>query len=108
MKNLRINLLLIVALLVTAATVSAFSFINREAPVAKPRLTYTWTFEGSSGQILTASQWEQRSPTGSECGEIGDLPCSIVVEAVDETALAAYFSGKSEQDILDMNPARKP
>lgn len=108
MKNLRINLLLIVALLVTAATVSAFSLVNRKAPIAKPRLTSTWTFVGTTGQILTASEWEERSPGGAECGEIGDLPCSISVEADDETALAAYFVGKSEQNILDMSPSRRP
>ena len=94
--------------MVTAATVSAFTIINREA-AAKPRLVYSWVFMGDEeSQILQANQWQQRSPGEEECGTLGELPCTISVEASSQQDLATYFSNKDEDDILNLDTSRKP
>lgn len=107
MKNLRINLLLLVALLVTAATVSAFTMFNREAP-AKPRLTYTWVFTGNSSEIQTSTKWEKTEILPEDCDEVGDSPCSISVEAENDGQLSTFLNSKTVPEIMALSSARRP
>lgn len=71
-----------------------------------------WTFKGSTtGQILTAAQYEQGLSAPSGCGTGEDLPC--IVDFPDgtntPTDLNNYLtaSGRTNADVLALSPQKR-
>ncbi len=107
MKKLKNNLLLIVALLVTAATVSAFTMVDSK-PESPAAVETTWYFTGTQSQILDVEYWRNTGSTPLDCSSSGNSPCSIAVPAADETELEEFFDGKNAGEITAMSEDNRP
>lgn len=108
MKSLKINLLLIVALLVTAATVSAFTMLNNNQPEQSATLETIWYFTGSEAQILEAELWRNTGSTPEDCAVNGPSPCSISVLASNQGELEDFLSQYTAGEVADMSTQKRP
>ena len=109
MKKLKVNLMMVVALVIGAVVIS-FGLTNKEMPKTKAEtnLATTWYYTSNStaeGAFAEADNWEQGS--GSSCLPSGNKPCQISVEASDKHELAAFFSDKDNEDVLAINPTSR-
>lgn len=71
-----------------------------------------WTFKGSTtGQILTAAQYEQGVSAPSSCGSGEDLPCIVnFPDGINNaTDLNNYLtaSGRTAGDVLALSPQKR-
>lgn len=99
MKNLKVNLMIVVALMIGVATMS-FKLANTDTK---------WHYTGTNpaeGQFQSTANWEL-GESDSQCATYGDFPCEIEVDAQDKTELGAILSGMSNDDVLDINPTSK-
>lgn len=99
MKKLKVNLMMVLALVIGVATMS-FKLANNDTK---------WHFTGNNpdeGQYRLTSNWELGA-SGSSCASVGDFPCEIEVDAQDKTELGAILSGMTNDDVLDINPTSK-
>lgn len=93
MKQLKVNLLAMAAIVVAAGTV-AF-----KAPDAA--LQY-WIFDGDDiSQVKTAGSYSPSSTAPGGCEEEASLPCSLLVDANDREALQDYLDTKTTEFIMD-------
>lgn len=108
MKNLKINFLLIAVLLLIGASVSAFTFINKDNTAAA-RVETTWYFTGSESQILDADLYRNTGSPETDCSTYGNSPCSISVLASDAVELQAFLDEQqSAQDVTAMSAQKRP
>ncbi|HKG04864.1 MAG TPA: hypothetical protein VKB19_00310 [Pedobacter sp.] len=71
-----------------------------------------WTFKGSTtGQILTAAQYEQGLSAPSGCGSGANLPCIVnFPDGTDDVNdLTDYLtaSGRTNSDVLALSPQKR-
>lgn len=107
MKNFKVQFFLLVALLITAATFSAFTMLDSK-PEKPAVLETTWYFTGTQSQILEVEFWRNTGSEPLDCSSSGNSPCSISVLAADETALEAFFDGKDAEEITALSEDNRP
>ena len=107
MKNLKINFLLIAVLLLIGASVSAFTFINKDNTAAA-QVETTWYFTGSESQIIDADLYRNTGSPETDCASNGSSPCSISVLASDAQELQTFLDGETAQDVTAMSAQKRP
>ena len=106
MKNFKVQLFLLVALLVTAATVSAFTMLDSK-PAEPAAINTTWYFTGTQEQILEAEFWRTEDQP-EDCAPSGSLPCSISVDATDEGELQLVLNEYEDYEVVGISTNKRP
>lgn len=96
MKKLKVNLMMVLALVIGVATMS-FKLADADT---------TWHYDGS-GSYTDANNWIQGSAPSNTCQEGGTKPCEIDVEAPTKPDLEELLSEMDDGDVLAINPASR-
>ncbi|WP_166333053.1 hypothetical protein [Sphingobacterium chungjuense] len=87
----------------------AFTAVMNKAKTPANKAVSTYHFTGDSndeGQFSDIENWEP-GPATDACGDRGEKPCEISVEANDLDELETFLSGMSNQAVLQLNPNSK-
>lgn len=96
MKNLKVNLMMVLALVIGVATMS---FKLADEPT-----TYHYVSNSTApGAFATPSNWEEGE--SDVCATTGNKPCEI--EVPEGSSLSAELSGKNNAQVLAINPSSK-
>ncbi|MDT3401256.1 hypothetical protein [Mucilaginibacter terrae] len=85
-----------------AVLASSFTVLTKTQKTKSNRVVRTWYFDSNAlADANEASAWTLEEPDGHSCD--GDaLPCTMDVDADDETELGNFLNGKSDEDIRDI------
>ena len=96
----------ILVVIIISAT-SAFTLVKTNNG-HKHKVLTTWYFDGTSAQIKDASYWRNTGSAPADCQPGGNRPCSIMVNAADQTELQAYLDPLSSGQITNQSTQKRP
>ncbi|MCT1524126.1 hypothetical protein [Sphingobacterium hotanense] len=92
MKKLKVNLMMVLALVIGVATMS-FKLADTDT---------AWHYDGS-GSYTDANNWILGSAPSNTCQVGGTKPCEIEVDAPTKPDLEELLSNMDDQQVLDLN-----
>ncbi len=104
MKKLKINFAILAMIIGVTA---AFAFKPAGPKTIKGHTQTTWYFNGSTGQVQTASDWSTNN-IPDDCSSTGSLPCSITVDASTQSQLQTFLNSETVAQITNMSVDKRP
>jgi hypothetical protein len=96
----------ILAVIIISAA-SAFTLVKTNNG-HKHKVLTTWYFDGTSAQIKDASHWRNTGTAPSDCQSMGNRPCSINVDASDQSELQDYLDPLTAGQITSQSAQKRP